>query len=72
MENKPLFKIPLINMYSILITLIFILMQYINIINWHWIWIISPLWIPLAFAIVIMIVIYLFKFIIYLTDRNKF
>ena len=64
-------KIALFSPYTIIITLIFILMQYLNIINWHWIWIISPLWIPLSIALLFIIFIYICKFMIFLIDNKK-
>ena len=68
MEERYKIRIPLINIYTIIITLIFILMQHLEIINWHWIWIISPLWIPLAITLAIIIFVYICKFILYLID----
>ncbi len=31
-----------------LLTILFITLKLINVIDWSWIWVISPLWLPLA------------------------
>lgn len=65
MENKIL-TIPLFSWYYIGITLVLILMQYLNIIDWSPIWLLSPLWVPCAISISIIIVLYLLQLIIFL------
>ena len=65
MENKIL-TIPLFSWYYIGITLVLILMQYLNIIDWSPIWLLSPLWVPCAISILIIIVLYLLRLIIFL------
>lgn len=40
------------------LTLIFIVLKLIGVIDWPWIWVLSPLWIGVAICIVIAIIIY--------------
>ena len=70
-DSKTLFKIPIINKWYIIITLIFILMRYLNIIDWSPLWILSPLWLPIIIALFIIFVIYLLKLIIWIFDLFK-
>lgn len=76
MENKPLFKISLFNWWYVVITLIFILMKYLDMIDWGPLWILSPLWIPSFIGIVLMFIVYLLKILISITifiyDRFKY
>ncbi len=67
MENKTkeLIKIPLVSIWYVILTLIFILMKVTNIIDWSPLWILSPLWIPLGLAIGIFALIYIVFGIIY-------
>lgn len=37
------------------LTLIFVVLKLIGIINWHWIWVLSPLWIGLVPIILLLI-----------------
>ena len=66
-EEKKL-TIPIINLWYVVVTLIFILLKYLGMIDWPIIWILSPLWIPITIAISISIIIYFLKFIIFLID----
>ncbi len=65
MINKIL-TIPLFNWYYIGITLVLILMQYLNIIDWSPIWLLSPLWVPCAISILTTIGLYLLQLIVFL------
>ena len=42
------------------LTLIFVVLKLIGVINWSWVAVLSPLWIALIIDIVIFIVIYIF------------
>lgn len=67
MENKRnIFTFQLINIWTVIITLIFIIMQSTNIINWSILWILSPLWIPLFIALSIIFILYFLKLIIFI------
>lgn len=49
-----------------LLTIAFIVLKLCNVIAWSWVWVLAPLWIPAAIALVI-IVIYL---LIWLIDHK--
>lgn len=38
-----------------LLTIVFIVLKLLKIIEWSWVWVLSPIWIPTAFIILIMI-----------------
>lgn len=38
-----------------LLTIVFIILKLTHYINWSWIWVLSPLWLPVAFVIFIVI-----------------
>ena len=43
------------------LTIAFIVLKLTNVINWSWWWVISPIWILLSLAIVLLIIIAIFK-----------
>lgn len=65
-NKKTIFTFPLINIWTIIITLIFVLMKIYNIIDWSALWILSPLWIPSFIALSIIFILYFLKFIIFI------
>jgi hypothetical protein len=40
-----------------ILTLIFIVLKLTNFINWSWLWVLSPIWIPIFIVIVIFLFI---------------
>lgn len=40
-----------------LLTILFVGLKLTGFINWSWLWVLSPMWIPLAFAITILILV---------------
>lgn len=38
-----------------LLTIVFIVLKLIDVINWSWIWVLAPVWIPLALTLGILI-----------------
>lgn len=40
-----------------LLTIVFIVLKLTNVINWSWWWVLSPLWISLIIAIVVLAII---------------
>ena len=42
-----------------LLIIVFIVLKLTKVINWSWLWVLSPLWINLAFALLILIIIIL-------------
>jgi len=39
------------------LTIAFIVLKLIGVINWSWIWVLSPLWISLAIVIILIIIL---------------
>lgn len=50
----------------IVLTLIFINLKLMGIINWSWLWVFSPLWLPWVIVFSIMVIYLLFLFLTYL------
>lgn len=48
----------------VLLTIIFVVLKLTGVVNWPWIWVVSPLWIPLAIVLgfVFMFVVLAFIF----------
>lgn len=44
-----------------LLTIVFIVLKLIGVINWSWIWVLSPIWLTLIVATIVIIIILLFK-----------
>lgn len=42
-----------------LLAAIFITLKLCGVISWSWLWVLSPLWIPLAFVVLIVLVVVL-------------
>jgi hypothetical protein len=53
---------------GVVLFLIFMVLKLTNTIDWSWWWVTSPLWIPLALAAAVLVVVGLIAFIIYLID----
>ena len=47
--------------FSSILTLIFIVLKLCKIINWSWIWVLAPTWIPIILVILIFIAIIIKK-----------
>ena len=47
-----------------LLALVFITLKLIGIIDWPWIWVLAPIWIPLALVFIGFLVIFLIYFIL--------
>lgn len=48
--------------FSGLLTLVFIVLKLCHVIEWSWVWVLSPLWISFSLAILFVIVITLIGF----------
>ena len=57
------------NLWYVILTLVFILAKNSGIIDWGPLWILSPLWIPSAIALIIWIVICLLKLIVFIYEN---
>ena len=40
-----------------LLTIVFIVLKLMGIINWSWLWVLSPIWIPWALVIVVAVIL---------------
>lgn len=45
--------------FSGLLTVAFIVLKLLNVIDWKWIWVLSPLWITTAIVIIVLLVIWI-------------
>jgi hypothetical protein len=63
MKNQ--IKVTINPSFNVLLGLLFIGLKLSNIINWSWLWVLSPLWIPfvllLAFALIMGLVVLFLK-----------
>ena len=50
-----------------LLTLVFVVLKLTHLIDWSWVWVLSPLWISVGLAAIILI----FVMIVYAIGRNK-
>lgn len=64
-NNKPIIKIPLVNVWYFVLTLIFITMRFANVIDWSPIWLLSPLWIPFALCFILILLYYILLGLVY-------
>lgn len=44
-------------LFTTLLTIAFVVLKLCHVIEWSWLWVLSPLWIPLAIVIVIIVFI---------------
>lgn len=56
MENKNK-NITIQGLGSTLLLIAFIVLKLCHVIEWSWFWVLSPLWIPLALSIIIIVVV---------------
>ena len=54
MENKSTTTVSGIG-FSGLLTIVFIVLKLIGVINWRWIWVLSPIWISIVLTIILII-----------------
>lgn len=53
-----------------LLTIVFIALKLMEYIEWGWIWVVSPLWVPIALAIAIVLFILIASIIIVLVKET--
>ena len=46
-----------------LLAIVFITLKLIGIINWSWLWVLAPIWIPFVFWLVVIVIILVCVFI---------
>lgn len=54
-----------------LLSIAFIVLRLTNVIDWSWWWVLAPLWIPIALAVVIVIAYVVITYIIDSTKEKK-
>jgi len=64
--HKKRFKINI----SLILTFIFLVLKLINVIDWSWLWIISPLWFPFVLIGILMLIPFLYSFILKLFKND--
>lgn len=52
-EKKKTTTISIQGLFSTLLTIAFIVLKLCHVIEWSWIWVLAPIWIPLALVILI-------------------
>ena len=43
------------------LTIVFVVLKLIKVINWSWWWVLSPLWIDLGLVLIIVLIVVVFK-----------
>jgi len=51
-----------------ILTIIFFVLKVLGILKWSWLWVFSPIWIPIVFGIIFIIAI---AIVIYISDLLK-
>lgn len=46
--------------FCTLLAILFIALKLIGVITWSWLWVLSPIWIPFAIAVVIFLVAFIY------------
>ena len=65
-DGKEVLNVNVGGLFSTLLLVAFIVLKLCHVIEWAWIWVLSPLWIPLALWLVIFVVV---LFISWIADR---
>ena len=52
-----------------ILTIVFVVLKLTEVIDWSWIWILSPLWISAAFSVVILLMVFIGFIIYYLVKK---
>ena len=50
-------------LFSTLLAVAFIVLKLCHVIEWSWLWVLAPLWIPLAITIVVLLIVCLVAWI---------
>lgn len=56
MKNETL-NVNIGGLFSTLLTVAFIVLKLCNVIEWSWLWVLAPLWIPIALALAVLLII---------------
>lgn len=52
------------------LTIVFVVLKLVGVINWSWLWVLSPLWISIALTLIILAVAFVIALICALNDRR--
>ena len=69
MENKTE-KIIVNYSFVSLLAVAFIVLKLCGVIDWAWIWVLAPVWIPFALVLAIVVVTFIVAFVIALVQRK--
>lgn len=53
----------------VVLTIVFALLKFLGFITWPWVWVVSPIWLPITFGLCILAAIMVFVIIQNLFDR---
>lgn len=56
--------------FSTLLTVAFIVLKLCKVIDWPWLWVWSPLWIPFAIAIIVILVYWAWLLVRYMVKKR--
>lgn len=45
-----------------LLAIVFIVLKLCGVIAWSWVWVLAPIWIPIAFSVIILVIIWILCF----------
>lgn len=60
---------PILHSYAALLSLLFIALKLTNQIDWSWLWVLSPLWLPIVLFAAIGCIFGCIAIVIYLVER---
>ena len=63
-DGKETLNVNIGGLFSTLLAVAFIVLKLCHVIEWSWLWVLAPLWIPLAFTLVIITIILIIKIIV--------
>lgn len=52
-----------------LLTIVFIVLKLVGVISWSWLWVLSPIWIPIGIGLILYIIAALFIGIAWLVNK---
>ena len=73
-EKTKKISIPLVGILNVIIFLAFFFAKIFDKIDWSWWWVFSPLWIPIAFILGVIMpigILWIISFIVNLINRTK-
>jgi len=58
--------------FSGLLAIVFIILKLLNVINWSWIWVLAPIWIPFISALILYVITFIFMIKTTSLSRRRF